>query len=61
MRSLTMVVELTFDEEIHGTDIDSANFFYYQVLKDADEQGIILHSNMIGDEIGKIKVLEIFA
>ena len=61
MRTLRLLVELTYDDEImHGNDPFAIESFFDDVLRnnEKDEQ-LILHSNYIGDEVGEIKVLEI--
>lgn len=53
-----MLVRLTYDDEIQHSgekDQESKNWFFKEVLGDED---LILHSNVIGDEVGKIKVID---
>lgn len=59
MKTLTLLVELTYDDEvIHGgdSDLESRGWFYDEVLFGASGE-LILHSNLLGDEIGGVKVL----
>jgi hypothetical protein len=61
MRTLRLIVDLTYDEQImHGEDKESINWFFENVMRNntVNEQ-LILHSNYIGDEVGEIKVIEI--
>ena len=47
--------ELNFDETIFYNSEEEKNWFYNIILKDE----LILHSNDIGDTIGKIKITNI--
>ena len=55
MKTIQMLIELTYDAEImHGDDEESRNWFYDEVLY---KDQLLLHSNEIGDTIGTVKVL----
>ena len=57
MKTLKMVVELTYDDEImHGKDPEAIEWFTTEVLGDEE---LILHSNELGDSVGFIKMVEI--
>jgi hypothetical protein len=55
---LKLEIELEYDPVImHGTDGDSIMWFINKVLKNPDEgEGLILHSNCIGDSLGMCRV-----
>ena len=56
---IQLLIELDYDDRIiHGDDPEAVSWFYDDVLKGTDEL-LILHSNLIGDEIGLVKVLEV--
>lgn len=61
MRTIRMVIELTYDEELwHSGDSDEKQWFHNSVLKNmTEEDGLLLHSNLVGDVVGAVKVLEI--
>ena len=60
MRTIRMVIDLTYDEDItHGTDHGCRDWFYNEILRDECEGGLLLHSNEIGDEIGTVRVVKI--
>lgn len=67
MKTLRLLIELEYDDNImHGDDPESTNWFYRVLLdKELDgepiskDDGLILHSNFIGDTVGSVKVLEI--
>ena len=60
MKKLKLEIELEYNDKImHGDDQESIDWFYDDIL--IGETGLlILHSNEIGDCIGKVKVLKIF-
>ena len=56
---IQLLIELDYDDRIiHGDDSEAVSWFYNDVLKGTDEL-LILHSNLLGDELGLVKVLEI--
>ena len=57
MKKIKMVVELSYDEIMHGNTPEEMSWFLGQVL--GDKVGLLLHSNEIGDTVGQIEVLEI--
>lgn len=53
-----MVVEFTYDAEImHGDDIDGMQWFFDEIL--FNEKDLVVYSFEIGDDIAKLKVIEI--
>jgi len=60
MTKLILTVTLEYDAEMmHGKDTEGLEWFMRDVL--GDEAGLFLHSNEIGDEVGKILVIDIRA
>jgi len=61
MKTLKMVVELTYDDNTMHDDIqESIDWFRNDILlQECEGDGLILHSNDLGDSIGEIKVLQI--
>ena len=56
MKKLKLLIELEYDDEImHEDNEDAIEWFFKDVLGD----GLLLHSNEIGDTIGEVKVLEV--
>ena len=54
MRTLTLVIELDYDNEMmHGDDEEGIAWFRDEVLG----KELILHSNEIGDEVGKVRLV----
>lgn len=59
MKRIELTIELEYDAEImHGTDAEAKEWFFNQILH-KDEGKLYLHSNEIGDTIGKVIVKEI--
>ena len=61
MKTLRMLVDLTYDESImHEDTAEEQDWFFHNVLanNNGGEQ-LILHSNFIGDEVGEIKIIKI--
>ncbi len=58
---LKLEVEIEYEEDLmHGEDEDAIAWFHDQVLLNPrPDEGLILHSNYIGDEIGTVKVSHI--
>lgn len=63
MKTIQMLVELTYDEEaMHGNCPDAQRWFMEDVLAGpAPAEGLYLHSGAIGDEVGTIRVLRVNA
>lgn len=61
MPKLRLEVELEYDDSFIGEtpDADETAWFLDEIIKHPD--GLILHSNEIGDEIGIVHVLSIHA
>jgi hypothetical protein len=60
MKKILMTVELEYDDEMmHGDDPEEVQWFHEQVLPDVDDYGLYLHSNELGDEVGRIRVLSV--
>lgn len=61
MKTLQLLIELTYDPEIrHGDSINAKSWFYKQVLQNnTEDEGLVLYSNLIGDTVGDIRVLKI--
>ena len=56
MTKMVMTIELEYDEVVmYGDDERAKNWFFHDVLADPY---LILRSNFIGDEIGKVRVIE---
>lgn len=59
MKKIKMVVELEYDDDlIHGEDSEAIHWFYNDVLS-VKEDALFLYSDEIGDDVGKVKVVEI--
>jgi hypothetical protein len=56
MKTLKMVVELKYEDDMHGSSPEEMSWFLGQVL--GDKVGLLLHSNCIGDTVGTVHVLE---
>jgi hypothetical protein len=62
MKKLRLLIELEYDDQtMHGEDEDSEIWFFEEVLlqKTSDDSGLVLHSNLIGDEVGAVNVLRV--
>ena len=60
MKKLILEIELEYDENImHGQDPCSIAWFNREVIGVQKDCGLILHSNEIGDEVGKVTVLSV--
>lgn len=60
MTKLILTVTLDYDAELmHGNDPVSLEWFMRDVL--GAEEGLFLHSNEVGDEVGKILVIDVRA
>lgn len=57
MAKVLMTVELEYDADVvHGDDEEGKTWFFEDIL--SEEKGLLLlHSNEIGDTVGKIRVL----
>ena len=55
MRKIKMIIELTYDTEImHGNDPEAIEWFEKEILGGE----LILHSNELGDEVGKVRITD---
>jgi hypothetical protein len=58
---IKMLVELSYDAKtMHDDDKESIDWFYKEILGSKRKDDLILHSNEIGDEVGTIKVIELY-
>jgi len=56
--NIKLLIELEYDEDIHGDDEDGIYWFKNSILTGTN--GILLlHSNELGETIGSVNVLEI--
>ena len=56
---IRMEIELDYNADTqHGNDEDSRKWFYGEILS-GDRGKLLLHSNEIGDTIGKVNVISI--
>lgn len=56
-KKLHLVIELEYDDEtIHGMDSEAIAWFWEQVLHSNKEE-LFLHSNVLGDVVGTVKVI----
>ena len=54
MKVERLVIELEYDDEImHGDEPDATKWFWLDVMGG----DLVLHSNEIGDEVGRVKVI----
>jgi hypothetical protein len=59
MKTIKMLIELTYDDKImHGDDVKEKEWFYNEILL-CKENTLRLHDNEIGDDIGDVRVVEI--
>lgn len=54
-----MLIELSYDEKTFGTSTKEKVWFRKEILRCKGEDGLILHSNNIGDEVGEVRVIGI--
>lgn len=63
MRIITLEVELRYDADMmHGDEADAVEWFRDVVLQNGgvdEENRLLLHSNLIGDTVGEIRVTSI--
>lgn len=52
---MRMVVELEYDESLYGGDSEEEEWFRTELLGSS----LILHSNLVGDTVGEITVIDI--
>lgn len=58
MKKILLKIELTYNEKtMHEDDQEGLEWFINGILK--SEDGLILHSNYIGDELGEVKVVDV--
>ena len=59
MKKLRMVIDLEYDDDLcHGGD-EWFQDWWEEIQSLQDEERLILHSNLIGDEIGSVKIVDI--
>ena len=59
MTKIKMIIELEYDDQItHGSEQESIDWFYNDILI-GKKGSLLLHSNEIGDNVGKVKGIEI--
>jgi len=59
MRRIRLEIELEYDNEImHNEDQEAIDWFYNKILIGEGGQ-LLLHSNEIGDTVGKVKGIKI--
>ena len=57
MIKIVMTIELEYDESImHGDSFMAQKLFIDHVFM-SDDAGLVLRSNLVGDEIGKVRVI----
>lgn len=57
MKTIKMIVEFTYDEEVmHHDDEEAIEWFFRDIIKG---EALSVHSNEIGDFIGEIRVIEV--
>ena len=62
METIKLEIELKYNAKImHENNRESIDWFYKDILMSRGKNGLTLHSNEIGDEIGAIKVLKILS
>ena len=55
MKTERLLIELEYDDKImHGDEPDAIEYFWLDVMGDGE---LYLHSNHIGDEVGRVKVI----
>lgn len=61
MKTLKLVIELTYDDDaMHGNEQESIDWFENDILlQKVEGEELHMHSNEIGDTIGTVKVLDI--
>ena len=58
MKKILLKIELTYNEKtMHEDDQEGLEWFINGILK--SEDGLILQSNYIGDELGEVKVVDV--
>jgi hypothetical protein len=58
MKKIKLEIELEYNEDLfHGDDKSAINWFVGDLKQSSNKDGILLHSNLIGDTIGSVKVL----
>lgn len=60
MVTLTMLIEVDLDDCMITTQEEFDCFMECVLLNKTEEGKLILHSNEIGDEVGTVRVLQIF-
>jgi len=58
VKKILLKIELTYNEKtMHEDGKEGFRWFVDQILRSRD--GLILHSNFIGDELGEVKVINV--
>lgn len=58
MKKIKLLVELTYPDDIlQDPGPEGWKWFKEYILGDKEKEGLILHSNFIGDEVGTVKYL----
>lgn len=60
---LKLEIEVEYDEDImHGDTEEDFDLFKREVLFNTEpNEGLLLHSNYLGDEVGEVKVIRIIS
>ena len=54
MKTIHLLISLTYDDEIMYSDEESERWFFDDILM---RNSLFLHSNELGDVVGEVKVL----
>ena len=57
MKTIHLLISLTYDDEIMYSDEESERWFFDDILM---RNSLFLHSNELGDVVGEVKVLPMF-
>ena len=59
MKKVKLEIEMEYDDEVmHGDDEEGIEWFKKSILT-GDKGLLLLHSNLIGDHLGDVKVIKI--
>ncbi|MAG25636.1 hypothetical protein CMI47_08670 [Candidatus Pacearchaeota archaeon] len=56
---LKLTIELDIDDGLYGCSDEEMEWLFNGIIMDGCGEGLILHSNEIGDELGVVKVLDV--
>lgn len=59
MAKIRLEIELDYDSDLMHVDQAWHRWFREKVLGGTGYEGLVLHSNYIGDEVGTVKVLRL--